>query len=1117
MDSTHREERKLVSVVFVDLVGFTARAELTDPEDVRALQREYFGRARREVERFGGTLEKFAGDAVMAVFGAPLTHEDDAERAVRAAVAIVDAVGRMEGEGGSAGLAARAGVATGEAIVDLGARPVSGESMVTGDVVNTAARLQQLAPPEGVVVGEATHRATKDLFDYDALAPAVVKGKAAPVPVWTVRGVREAAEAHPATPFIGRDADLALLEHALTRTLRERSPQLVTVAGEPGVGKTRLIAELRAAAATQEGLVWRHGRCLPYGEGITFWALGEVVKEHCGILTSDGADEAAAKLMAAVEAVVPDRAEQEWLAAALAPLIGAPTPAGVGLDERTETAFTAWRRFLELVAAAGPLALVLEDLHWADDALLAFVEHVVDWATGVPLLVVVTARPELYERRPDWGGGKRNSTTVNLSPLSAAETAQLLSVLLAAAVLPAETEAALLERAGGNPLYAEEFARMLTDRGILRRRNGGAVIAPGANIEVPETIQALIAARLDTLSPKRKGLLHDASVMGKVFWSGALAAMGGRHEHDVRDGLHELARKELVSPARTSSVAGEAEYSFWHVLVRDVAYGQIPRAERARRHVAAASWIEQVGERVTDRAELLAYHYVSALELSRATGADTTRLEPLARRFLVLAGERALQLDVGRARVYYRQALDLLAPDDPERPRLLARTAEADWLAGRLPEAERAYTEVIAGFRAQGDVLGAGEAMVALVASLRDRGETQRARELLGEAVELLEREPPGKELALAYLHVARDDAVAGRAGAAIESSQRALELAERLGLQDHVARSLQFRAGGRVYTGDLGGVEDLRRSLKLSLELGLGYYTVNAYGNLAEQVWRIDGPAPAWELYRDGVAFGSRRGIAFKTRWIQAESLWALYDLGRWGELIASADEILAWDDAYGGSQIGIFALSYRARVLAARGRLAEAVADQGRFLPAARASGDRQVLVPALVIAAVTELARGATSTAHALLAEYDEATRGYEAWRAHELPHAARVAVAVGAEALVEAAVAEANQWLPRDRCCVATAQAVLAEAEGRVDEAAVFYRQAADAWQHFGGAVELAHALLGAGRCVRSAAGAGEAVQLLETARRAFAALGAEPRVAEAEALLAAVTADTHRGV
>jgi class 3 adenylate cyclase/tetratricopeptide (TPR) repeat protein len=1113
MNSAH-EERKLVSVVFVDLVGFTARSEQNDPEDVRALQREYFTCARREVERFGGTLEKFAGDAVMAVFGAPLAHEDDAERAVRAAVAIVDAVGRLETPAGPAGLAARAGVATGEAIVDLGARPVAGESIVTGDVVNTAARLQQLSPPEAVVVGESTHRTTDDLFEYDALAPAVVKGKAAAVPLWIVRGVREAEEAHPTSPFIGREADLALLEHALTRTLRERSPQLVTVAGEPGVGKTRLVAELRAGAATQDGLVWRQGRCLPYGEGITFWALGEIVKEHCGILTSDGTDEAAAKLIAAVESAAADRAEHEWLAAALAPLIGAPTPSGVGVDERTETAFTAWRRFLELVAAARPLALVLEDLHWADDALLAFVEHVVDWATGVPLLVIVTARPELYERRPGWGGGKRNSTTVNLSPLSAAETGQLLSALLAAAVLPTETEAALLERAGGNPLYAEEFARMLTDRGILLRRNGGAEIAPGADIEVPETIQALIAARLDTLSRGWKGLLHDASVVGKVFWSGALAAIGGRHEDEVREGLHELAGKEFVRPARDSSVAGEEEYSFWHVLVRDVAYGQIPRAERARKHVAAARWIEQVGERVTDRAELLAHHYVSALALGRATGADTTRLEPLARRFLVLAGERALQLDVGRAHVYYRQALDLLAAADPDRPRLLSRTAEADWLAGRLPEAERAYAEAIAGFRTQGDVLGAGEAMVALVASLRDRGETQRARKLLEEAVELLEQEPPGKELALAYLHAARDDAVAGRAEAAIESSQRALDLAGRLGLQDHVARALQFRGGGRVYTGDLGGVEDLRRSLELSLELGLGYYTVNSYGNLAEQIWRIEGPAPAMELYRDGVAFGSRRGIAFKTRWIQAESLWALYDLGSWDELIASADEILAWDDAYGGSQIGIFALSYRARVLAARGHLAEAAANQQRFLPAARASGDRQVLVPALAIAALTELARGASSAAQALLVEYDDATRGYAAWRAHELPDAARVAVAVGAEALVEAAVADADRWLPRDRCCVATAKAVLADAAGRVDEAAVLYRQAADAWEHFGGAVELAHALLGAGRCVRSAGGAGEAVPLLERARDAFVALAAEPRIAETQALLEAVTADSH---
>jgi tetratricopeptide (TPR) repeat protein len=265
-------------------------------------------------------------------------------------------------------------------------------------------------------------------------------------------------------------------------------------------------------------------------------------------------------------------------------------------------------------------------------------------------------------------------------------------------------------------------------------------------------------------------------------------------------------------------------------------------------------------------------------------------------------------------------------------------------------------------------------------------------------------------------------------------------------------------------------------------------------------------------QLYRDGVAFGSRRGIAFKTRWIQAESLWSMYDLGSWDELIASADEILASDDASGGSQIGIFALSYRARVLAARGQLAEAAANQQRFLPAARASGDRQVLVPALVIAALTELAQGAGSTAQALLAEYDEATRGYAAWRAHELPDAARVAVAVGAEAIVEAAVADADQWLPRDRCCVATAQAVLAEAGHRLDEAAVLYGQAAAAWEGFGGAVELAHALLGAGRCLRSAGGAGEAVPFLERAREAFVALAAEPRIAEAQALLDAVTAE-----
>jgi predicted ATPase len=364
---------------------------------------------------------------------------------------------------------------------------------------------------------------------------------------------------------------------------------------------------------------WRQGRCLPYGEGITFWALAEIVKAEAGILESDSAQVAAAKLE---EAVSPEEPEPEWLLQRLAPLVGveAASPA-----ERGEL-FTAWRRFLEGLAAARPSVLVFEDLHWADEALLAFLEHLAEWSQGVPLLVLCTARAELYERRPGWGAGLRNATTINLAPLSDPETAELVSSLITTTVVSENLERAILERAGGNPLYAEEFVRLLQDRGLAADQT-----------MLPESVQALIAARLDTLSPERKSLLQDAAVLGKVFWVGALAEIGGRDSGEVELALHELARKELVRPARTSSMEGESEYSFWHLLMRDVAYSQIPRAERARRHRAAAAWIERKGsERIEDLAELLAHHYLQALELAAAAGdrEQAAELTAPARRFL---------------------------------------------------------------------------------------------------------------------------------------------------------------------------------------------------------------------------------------------------------------------------------------------------------------------------------------------------------------------------------------------------------------------------------------------------------------------------------------------------
>src|SRR5947207_1402218 len=476
-----REERKVVTILFTDLVGSTARAEGLDPEDVSATLSAYYAQLRAELERHGGTVEKFIGDAVMAVFGAPVAHEDDPERAVRAAIAIRDSIGEE--------LQIRTAVNTGEALVALGARAAEGEGMLSGDVVNTTARLQSSAPVNGILVGEGTYRATRHAIDYRE-APAVeAKGKSEPVKVWEAVAARSRfgsdVEQKLRTPLVGRERERGLLADALAHARTEQSAQLVTLVGVPGIGKSRLVAELFQITEADPDLInWRQGRSLPYGERVSFWALGEIVKAHAGILESDDTATAEEKLAAMVEALSEDERERDWLTRHTRPLVGLE---GAERTEREE-AFAAWRRLLEAAAEHLPLVLVFEDLHWADDGLLDFVDHLADWATTVPLLIVGTARPELLDRRPGWGGGKRNAFTLSIGALTDEETAVLLQRLLDRAVLDADAQQAVLQRAGGNPLYAEEYARMLAEHA-------------GEDLTLPETVQGLIAARIDGLAP----------------------------------------------------------------------------------------------------------------------------------------------------------------------------------------------------------------------------------------------------------------------------------------------------------------------------------------------------------------------------------------------------------------------------------------------------------------------------------------------------------------------------------------------------------------------------------------------------------------------------------------
>jgi class 3 adenylate cyclase/tetratricopeptide (TPR) repeat protein len=1083
------EERKVVSVLFCDLVGFTSASEHADPEDVRARLRPYHESVRGVLERHGGTVEKFVGDAVMAVFGAPVAHEDDAERAVRAGLRILEAIGELNDADPNRSLQVRVGVHTGEAVVALDARPELGEALVTGDVVNTASRLQGVAPVDGVAVSEQTYRATERVFDYEPLEPVTVKGKSEPLLIWQPLAARarfgaDVTRTH-ATPLVGRDLERPLLIGTFERAAQQRSCQLVTVVGEPGVGKSRLCMELFAYVEERPGLVrWRQGRCLPYGEGISFWALGEVVKAECGILETDTPEEVSTKLEQAVAVDTPDRA---WLLARLAPLVGA---GGEPADQ--EESFAAWRSFCEGLAADGPAVLVFEDLHWADPALLAFLEHLADWAEDVPLLVLCTARPELREQHPTWAGGLRNATTINLAPLTDQETAQLVSALLERAVLPVETQQRLLERAGGNPLYAEEFVRLLTDRSSIEA------------VEVPDSVQALIAARLDTLTPERKSLLQDAAVMGKVFWVGTLVEMGNRDAREVELALHELARKELIRPVRTSSMQGEQEYSFWHTLVRDVSYGQIPRAGRAMRHQAVAAWLEnKAGERAEDLADVLAHHYLTALELTEAVdGIGATPLREHAVRYLGFAGERALGLDITKAERNLAQALQLAAEDDPQRLALLERWAKALELQGRLREARAAIEEVLTRYRESGNRLAVGRALTRLALLMAALGDPRR-RETLAEALMVLEAEPPGPDLVNAHGRQAGFHLTTSAWKETIAAADKTLALAAQLGLPQP-ADALGYRGAARAYLGEHEGVIEMRRALELAIELGEGRSAAVLYNNLTVHAWLYEGPQAALDLSREGIEFCQRRGLSLWTERFAGGLTPYLVELGHTEQAMTQAAAVADRLEQKGDVSF-IEPRANQLRVHTERGQQAHAPRPEP-MLDAARDSGEPTSIALAVAAASMLFNAQELPQRARPLLAELN----GMAALRtdpvyATVLPGLVRSALALGESALAASLTEGVPPTFPLQQHILISAHAQLAEAAGNHVEAETHYVDAAERWRRFGNVPELAYALLGQGRCLHALGDPASEHPLIE-ARDLFAAMDYAPALAAAQALL-----------
>jgi class 3 adenylate cyclase/tetratricopeptide (TPR) repeat protein len=1083
-----REERKIVTVLFCDLVGSTERAERSDPEDVRALLSSYHERVRGELERFGGTVEKFIGDAVMALFGAPVAHEDDPERAVRAALGIREWA-QEDGD-----LQVRIGITTGEALVALGARPAAGEGMASGDVVNTAARLQAAAPANGIVVDVTTFRATERAIAYGEQRAVEAKGKAAPVRVWLALepkarfgvDVRQIGR----TPLVGREDELEALLGALNRARREREPQLATLVGVPGIGKSRLVWEIFQRLEQGPELVrWRQGRSLPYGEGVSFWALGEMVKAQAGVLETDDAARTEEKLRETVAALSSDPADVQWLERHLRPLLGLETGGEVETDRRGE-AFAAWRRFFEALAEQRPLVLVFEDLHFADDGLLDFVDHLVDWASGVPLLVVGTARPELLSRRPGWGGGKPHALTLSLSPLSDDETAQLVHALLERPVLDAGVQETLLERAAGNPLYAEEFVRMVEEQD------------PAEDLPLPETVQGLIAARIDGLTPEEKRILQDAAVLGKVFWLGAVAALAGVERWVAEEGLHALERKEFVRRERRSSVAGETEYAFRHLLVRDVAYGQIPRPPRAEKHRQAAGWIASL-PRPEDQAEMVAHHFLSALELLRAAGRPTAEIDEQARVALRDAGERAFALNAfAHSALLYEQSLELWPSEDSTRPDLLFRRAQALHFAadeGQLDAFEVARDALLEA----GDRDRAAEAQVLLARAWWYRGSWERARSAYEHAMALLDDGPPTAARAQVLAQVASFRGLDGEQEDAIRVGGDALAVAEALGLDEVRAAVLTTRGFARADLGDDAGMDDLELSRQVALDAGALREASRACNNFGVALYAAGDLARSFELLEEASRLAKRVGHVALMQFGQAMMLLPALDGGHWDECVRLADAFIAECEAGAGHTLQASVHCHRGSIRLARDEVEAAVADAEHALELAREVQQPDRVFQSLAFAVRAFAASGSLERARECVSDFDFLTldrrRPPPPW---SYTHFVWVAREVGYADDLDRLLAR-QKWQTK---WTAAARAVV---RGEYAEAAEIFSQIQTRPHE-------AYARLRAAEHLVAAARRPEADEQLTRALTFFRSVGATRYMREANALLASVDGRTSVG-
>lgn len=1089
-DGPEATERKVVTTLFADLVGFTALCERHDPEDIDAALRGFYSLARKIVERFGGTVEKFIGDAVVGLFGVPTAHEDDAERAVRAALEIVAGTSSLPRLGGER-LQVRCAVNTGPALVRLHARPETGEGVLVGDSVNVAARLLAASAPQAVVAGASTHRLTERIIAYEPMPSISAKGKSRPVERWLARGAVARRGVGPAdeTAFIGREVELGILTGLLDKAVASSSSQVVLISGEAGIGKSRLVREFFRSVDARQGMLcaWRQSRCPSYGDGLTYWPLREIVTAHAGITPGDASSDVDRKLRLAI-----GDGPDEWIVSRLRPLVGLPSA-----DAPREENFAAWSRFLELLARRRPAVVVIEDIHWASESMIDFIAHVARSVADVPLLLVLTARPEIHGTDSPLSEATGAVVDLALKALGQEETLRMAEGLTAGKPDLVELVAA---GCGGSPLFAEELTRYLAEK-----RDGEEPDA--AERPAPSGIMALIAGRLDSLPAAHKAVLGNAAVIGQVFRVQGLRRLCELPEGRLEAALGDLEKREFLRRDETLA-GGEEAFAFWHGLMRDVAYEAQPRPSRAQKHAALADWLEEeIAGGAAGDVDLLADHRVESLELARACGASDLAEAQLEAAIdaLTRSGDRTLPLDVKAAERRLAKAAELTPAESPQRPVVLCKWGHALIHRADFAAAEAVLEEALTLAQQRDDCRQTALTVEAYSTVLYLTGDINSAVEIHRKWLPLVEAAGESRELVSLLDSWARLCEVGGDVTSAVAAAERAMEVAGRLGDPEPLT-ALLIRAYRRCLSSDRRGLDDYRRALSLAKATADARTIGRIHWNYGADLANFEGPRASLALRREGLDICARRHDRAITFSLRSGIAHDLYFCGEWKAAEEELEELEPPLLAAGDLGELAYVRALTALLYCESGRAADAKRFEGELEEVSYGPGETALRAWSLTAAARLALTQGRAGDSARLLRDcYRLPELEHEMEYDWLLPYVGRIAAGAQDTALLATTAAWAASDRPLSSCVAPVTAALRSEYADDPLVAADLYRKAAAEWSRMGVPFERAMALFGLARCLVALRQPAPARESLSEATELLRGLGAVAALREVTAL------------